>query len=58
MYSVHWSSKVPFRYKKIAINSELHRAKEISSNFKSETARFKAKFLKAGLISIMLTKNL
>ena len=67
MYSVHWSSKVSFRYKKIAINSELHRAKEISSNFKSETARIKAKFLKAGfphkvktlsMISIMLTKNL
>ena len=33
MYSVHWSSKVPFRYKKNAINGELHRAKKTSSNF-------------------------
>ena len=47
MYPIHWSSKVPFRYKKNAINSELHRAKKISSNFQSEIARIKAKFLKA-----------
>ena len=26
MYPVHWFSKVPFRYKKNAINGELHRA--------------------------------
>ena len=42
MYPVHWSSKVPFRYKKNAINGELHRAKKISSNFQSETTRIKA----------------
>ena len=30
LYPVHWSSKVPFRYKKNAINGELHRAKTIS----------------------------
>ena len=30
MYPVHWSSKVPFRYKKDAINGELHRGKKIS----------------------------
>ena len=48
MYPVYWSSKVPFRYKKNAINGELHRAKKISSNFQSEIARIKAKFLKAG----------
>ena len=34
MYPVHCSSKVPFRYKKNAINGELHRAKKIFSNFK------------------------
>ena len=45
MYPVHWSSKVPFQY---IINGELHRAKKISSNFQSETARIKAKFSKAG----------
>ena len=34
--------------KKNVINGELHRAKKISSNFQSETARIKAKFSKAG----------
>ena len=48
MYPVHWSSKVSFRYKKNAIDGELHRAKKISLNFQSETTRVKAKFLKAG----------
>ena len=43
MYPVHWSSKVPFCYKKNAINGELHTAKKISSNFQSEIARIKAK---------------
>ena len=50
MYPVHWSSKVPFRYKRNAINGELHRAEKISSNFQLETARIKAKFLKAGFL--------
>ena len=44
MYPVHWSSKVPFRYKKNAINGELQRAKKISSNSQSEIARIKASF--------------
>ena len=44
MYSVHWSSKVPFRYKKNAINGELHRAKKTSSNFQLDTARYVAFF--------------
>ena len=48
MYPVHWSSKVPFCYKKNAINGELHRVKKICSNFQSEIARIKAKFLNAG----------
>ena len=48
VYPVHWSSKVPFRYKKNAINGELHRARKISSNFRLEVARIKAKFSKAG----------
>ena len=64
MYPVHWSSKVSFRYKKNVVNSELHRAKKISSNFQSETVRIKAKLLKAvslktpSIISIMLTRNI
>ena len=48
MYPVHWFSEVPFQYMKNGIKDELHRAKKISSNFQSETARIKAKFLKAG----------
>ena len=48
MYPVHWSSKVPFCYKKNAINGELHRVKKISSNFQSEITTIKAKFLNAG----------
>ena len=48
MYPVHWSSKMPFRYKKNAINGELHRARKISSNFQLETVRIKAKFSNAG----------
>ena len=47
MYPVHWSSKVPYRYKKNAINGELHRARKISSNFQLEAARIKAKFSEA-----------
>ena len=64
MYPVHWSLKVSFRYKKNVVNSELHRAKKISSNFQSETVRIKAKLLKAvslktpSIISIMLTRNI
>ena len=48
MYPVHWSWKVPFRYKKNAINGELYRAKKMFSNFQSEVARIKAKVLNAG----------
>ena len=47
MFLVHQSSKVTFRYKKNAINGEVHRATKIASSFQSETARIKAKFLKA-----------
>ena len=48
MYPVHWSSKVPFRYKQNVINGEFQRAKKISSHFQSEIARTESKFLKAG----------
>ena len=33
---VHWSSRVPKRYKRIAVIGELHRSKRISSNFEME----------------------
>ena len=47
MYPVHWSSKVLFGYKKNATDGEVHRATTIASNLQSQTARTKAKFLKA-----------
>ena len=39
---------MPFRYKENAVNVEPHRGKNIASNFQSEVARIKTKFLKAG----------
>ena len=33
MYPVDWSSKVPFRYKRNAINGELHRDKKFPQIF-------------------------
>ncbi len=48
---VSWSSKVPKRYKRNAINGELHRAQKIASNFDEETKRIKKKFLDAGFPS-------
>ena len=44
MYPVHCSSTVSFRYEKNAINGDLHRAKNISSNFQSEIASIKPSF--------------
>ena len=49
---------MPCRYKKNAINGELHRTKKISSNFQSKTARIKAKFLKAGFVHKVIEKTI
>ena len=45
---MHWHSKSPVRYKRNAINGDLHRAKRISSNFREETTIIKEKYQKAG----------
>ena len=45
---VFWSSKVPKRYKRNAINGELHRAKRISSDFEQEVTRIRKKFMDVG----------
>ena len=45
---VHWSSKVPYKYKRNAITGELHRAKRIASNFDNETKRIRNKYRDAG----------
>ena len=44
----HWSTKTPKRYKRNAINGNLHRAWMISSNFESEVKIIKQKYLSAG----------
>ena len=45
---VHWSSKVPFKYKRNAITGKLHRAKRITSDFDEETKRIRSKYTGAG----------
>ena len=45
---VPWNSKIPKRYKRNTINTELHRAYRISSNFAQEIVEIKAKVTKAG----------
>ena len=68
MYPVHFSSKVPFRYKRNVAGGELHRAMGIASNFQSNKTNIKANFLKANfhvrsmitlsMISVILKRNL
>ena len=46
-FPVHWSSKIPLRYKRNAIAGDLHRGSKIASNFSNETRRIKIKHLLA-----------
>ena len=43
-----WTSRIPLRYKRDALRTELHRAKTISSNFEEETKRITKKYIDAG----------
>ena len=43
----HWSSQIPKRYKRNTINTELYRAKRISSNFDKEVKIIESKFINA-----------
>ena len=45
---VHWSSKIPVRYKGNAITGELHRAKRIASDFNTELKRIRKKYRNVG----------
>ena len=45
--TVPWSSNIPKRYKRNAINADLHCSKRISTNFDKEIYRIKKKFLAA-----------
>ena len=51
---VHWSSKVPYKYKTNAITGELHRAKRIASNLDDETKRIRSKYKDAGYPNMLL----
>ena len=42
-----WSSNIPKRYKRNAINADLHRSKRISGNFDKKIYRIKIKVLAA-----------
>ena len=44
---VHWSSRVPKRYKRIVVIGDLHRSKRISSNFEMKIKVVKCKFRNA-----------
>ena len=46
-FLVHWSSKIPLRYKGNGITGELHRTNKIASNFSNEMNRIKIKYLQA-----------
>ena len=45
---VHWSSKIPVRYKCNAINGELHQARRMASEFNKELKRIRQKYRNAG----------
>ena len=45
---VHWSSKIPTRYKHNTVVGELHRAARIANNFNFEVKRITKKLLSAG----------
>ena len=48
---VHWTSKIPVKYKRNAIIGELHRAKKTTSNFDTEIKRIVTKYTAAGFLS-------
>ena len=59
-FPVHWSFKIPIRYKHNTIIEELHRAKRIASNFDKEIQRIREKDWNAGLLvklSVILKKK-
>lgn len=44
---MHWSSKVPKKFKRNIINNDLHRASRISSDFVKEVDKIRGKYYKA-----------
>ena len=54
---VHWSSKIPFKYKRNAITGELHRARRIASGFDKETKKIDTQNMLLKTLSRILTKK-
>ena len=50
---VHWSSKIPTRYKHNAITGELHRAKRIANHFNFEIKRITKSFYQLVSLEIL-----
>ena len=50
-FPVFWSSKIPKRYKRNAIDGDLHRASKVASNFDHEIVRIKEKYKNVGFPS-------
>ena len=55
---VHWSSKIPFKYKRNSIIDELHRAKRIASDFDGETKRIWSIYTDAGYPKHVIEKTI
>ena len=45
---MHWSSKIPLRYKRSTITGELQRVNRTASNVSNEIKRIKIKYLQVG----------
>ena len=54
---MHWSSKIPFKYKRNAITGELHRARRIASGFDKETKKIDTQNMLLKTLSRILTKK-
>ena len=55
---VHWSSKIPVRYKRNAITGELNRAKRITPDFNKELKRIRQKYRNAGFSLKFINKTI
>ena len=53
---VHWSSKIPIRYKRNAITGELRQVKRIASDFNKELKRIRQKYQNAGFLLKILNE--
>ena len=57
-FPVHWSSKIPIRYKRNALIGHLHTAKQIASNFDKEIRRIREKYRNAGFPSNIVNETI